>query len=184
VRVLAATNRPLEKLVQKGTFRRDLYYRINVVNLSLPRLKERREDIPLLIEHFIAKCNGVQNKQVQGVSDETLAILMRHDYPGNVRELENIIEHAFVLCRSGLIEPRHLPTNLTRDYFQQKDAGRASGTLSDLEAIHITDALRRHNGNRSAAARELGINPSTLYRKIKHLKLELPGRDGRFRSDA
>ncbi len=98
VRLIAATNKDLGKLVRKGVFREDLYYRIHVIRLALPNLRDRREDIPLLVEHFIAKFNRLQGKDVVGVSDEVLARLMDHDYPGNVRELENIIEHAFVLC--------------------------------------------------------------------------------------
>ena len=109
VRVIAATNKDLAKLVRKGTFRDDLFYRIQVVRIALPHLRDRREDIPLLIEHFIAKFNRLQGKDVVGVSDEVLARLMDYDYPGNVRELENIIEHAFVLCRGGLVELHHLP---------------------------------------------------------------------------
>jgi PAS domain S-box-containing protein len=171
VRVVAATHRDLEALVRAGDFRDDLYYRVNVVRLRLPPLRERREDIPLLVERFVTRFNRVQNKDVVGASEGALAVLMAHDYPGNVRELENIIEHAFVLCRGGLIEPQHLPPAL------QGASGARSGrlktglTLRELEAVHIAEALRRHDGNRAAAARELGVNPSTLFRKIKALGL-------------
>jgi PAS domain S-box-containing protein len=181
VRVIAATNKSLDTLVRKGTFRKDLFYRVNVVNLKLPRLKDRREDIPLLTEHFIAKCNSIQNKKIDGISDESLAILMRHDYPGNVRELENVIEHAFVLCRGSVIESSHLPSQLADGKPGAVSLVREGSTLLDMEAIHIIDALSRHAGNRTSAARELGIDSSTLYRKIKRLDLDPPLRDGRFR---
>ena len=174
VRVLAATNKDLSKLVRKGTFRQDLYYRINVIRLKLPELRDRREDVPLLVDRFISKFNRLQNKDVPGVSDDTLALLMEHDYPGNVRELENIVEHAFVLCRGGLIEPRHLPPALRPSSDSAIPRPKGPRTLKALEALHIIDAVRRHDGNRTAAAKELGINPSTLFRKIKALQLDVP----------
>jgi DNA-binding NtrC family response regulator len=104
---------------------------------------------------------------------------MRHDFPGNARELENIIEHAFVLCRGGLIELQHLPRELVDSVGPQSLRVRPGATLRSLEAFHISDALRRHGGNRKAAAEELGIHPSTLFRKIKALGIEAPQRDGR-----
>lgn len=179
VRVIAATNKNLSKLVLKGTFREDLYYRINVIQVELPKLRDRREDIPLLVEHFIAKFNRLQNKDIAGMSEQVMALLMDHDYPGNVRELENIIEHAFVLCRKGLIETRHLPPSFRGRENLRSSPGKRSVTLKALETIHIADAIRRHGGNRTAAAGELGINPSTLFRKIKSLGIELPDGDGR-----
>jgi PAS domain S-box-containing protein len=169
VRVLAATHRDLDVLVRAGQFRDDLYYRVNVVRLRLPPLRERREDIPLLVDRFITRFNRVQNKDVVGASDGAMSILMAHDYPGNVRELENIIEHAFVLCRGGLIEPQHLPPALQGTLGKVPRRFKTGLTLRELEAIHISDALRRHRGNRAAAARELGINASTLFRKLQKL---------------
>lgn len=179
VRVIAATNKNLSKLVLKGTFREDLYYRINVIQVELPKLRDRREDIPLLVEHFIAKFNRLQNKDIADMSEEVMALLMDHDYPGNVRELENIIEHAFVLCRKGLIETRHLPPSFRGRENLRSSLGKRGVTLKALEAIHIADAIRHHGGNRTAAAGELGINPSTLFRKIKSLGIKLPDGDGR-----
>jgi DNA-binding NtrC family response regulator len=175
VRVLAATNQDLAQLVQAGKFREDLFYRVHVVRLPLPRLRERREDIPLLIEHFIAKFNRLQNKDVVGVADEVLARLMEHDYPGNVRELENIIEHAFVLCRGGLIQVARLPPHIRGSSSPFVSLPEASGmTLQAIEQLLIRDALRRCEGNRTAAARQLGIDPSTLHRKIKALGIDIP----------
>ena len=181
VRVVAATNRSLDELVAEGVFRRDLYYRVNVVRLRLPELRDRREDIPLLLDHFVAKYNHLRSKEVVGGTDEVMALLMEYDFPGNVRELENVVEHAFVLCPGGLIERRHLPPEF-RDR-EPAGAGRGAGspTLRELEAMHIADAVRRHGGSRTAAARELGIAPSTLFRKVKALGIPLPTRDGRSR---
>jgi transcriptional regulator with PAS, ATPase and Fis domain len=174
VRVVTATNKDLRELVERGQFRRDLFYRINVVRVGLPPVRERREDVPLLVDRFVARFNRVQGKDIVGVSEAALAVLMAHDYPGNVRELENIIEHAFVLCRGGLIDVQHLPPTL-QPQGGRRGRGLKSGlTLRELEAIHIADALRRHKNNRAAAARELGINPSTLFRKLKALAIDAP----------
>lgn len=175
VRVVAATHEDLDELVHAGRFRDDLYYRINVVRLRLPPVRERREDIPLLIDRFVARFNRVQNKDVVGVSESALAALMAHHYPGNVRELENIIEHAFVLCRGGLIEVQHLPPALQSAGGARPRRLKTGLTLRELEALHIADALRRHKNNRAAAARELGINASTLFRKLKLLGLGSEG---------
>jgi len=181
VRVLAATHQDLAGLVQNGKFREDLFYRIHVVRLELPRLCERREDIPLLIEHFIAKFNRLQGKDVAGVADDVLARLMEYDFPGNVRELENVIEHAFVLCRGGLIQLSHLPPQL-RGPAETWSLSELSGlTLAATEQWLIRDALSRHQGNRTAAARQLGIDPSTLHRKIKSLGIDVPSPKSRKR---
>ncbi|HNQ89354.1 MAG TPA: sigma 54-interacting transcriptional regulator [Verrucomicrobiota bacterium] len=175
-RVIAATNKNLRQLVQEGRFREDLFYRVHVVRLELRPLRDRREDIPLLIEHFIARFNRLQGRDIAGVSDRVLARLMEHDFPGNVRELENAIEHAFVLCRGSLIEEQHLPPHLHGEATIEGARLPTGLTLAAMETLLLRDALRRHQGNRAAAARELGINPSTLFRKIKTLQLEAVGR--------
>lgn len=166
VRVLAATNKDLGQLVREGKFREDLFYRIRVIHLKIPALKERREDIPLLVDHLVAKFNRLQEKDITGISSQVLARLMEHNYPGNVRELENIIEQAFVLCRGGQIELEHLPVEL-----RPANAGPGKAmTATDMRAAQqrmIEAALSRNRGNRRKAARELGINPSTLYRRLK-----------------
>lgn len=169
VRIVAATHRPLAKLVRKGVFREDLFYRINVVRIELPALRDRREDIPLLIEHFVSKSNRLHGKGILGVSDEVLSHLMEYSFPGNVRELENIIEHAFVLCRGNLIEIEHLPPSVRGEEGFRNRSLRQGLTLREMERVLIQDALRRHRGHRTAAARELGIHPSTLFRKMKSL---------------
>jgi PAS domain S-box-containing protein len=168
VRVVAATNKNLNQLMEQGHFREDLYYRIHVIRIELPSLCGRREDLPLLIEHFIGRFNRLKGKDIAGVSDQVLARLMEHDFPGNIRELENIIEHAFVLCRGGVIEAQHLPPYLRGG--EVLPLGKAM-TLRSMEKLLIADALRRNGGNRHKAAKELGINPSTLFRKLKVLKL-------------
>jgi PAS domain S-box-containing protein len=173
VRILAATNKDLAHLVQEGRFREDLYYRINVIRLELPSLRDRREDIPLLVEHLVAKFNRLRGKDVAGVAEDVLALLMEHDWPGNIRELENVIEHAFVLCRGGLIQVNHLPPSL-RPKAAAGARWRPGMTLEAMERVLIADAVRRHGGNRKAAAAELGINPSTLFRKVKALGIDLP----------
>lgn len=175
VRVVAATNQDLNKLVREGIFREDLYYRIRVISLKLPGLSQRREDIPLLVDHLVSKFNGLQGKEIEGVSGEVMAQLMDYDYPGNVRELENIIEQAFVLCRGRLIEPHHLPAEL-RPSGAAGYGGSGPMSLRSMEKLLIGEALRRHKGSRSKAARQLGINPSTLYRKIKALEIDGVGR--------
>jgi PAS domain S-box-containing protein len=179
VRVIAATNKNLNDLVADGKFRRDLYYRINVVRLKLPPLRDRKEDIPLLIDHFIEKMNLIRGKSITGVDEETLQILMCHDYPGNIRELENIIEHAFVLCSSGPIQARHLPSGFIRRPLPPDEHASLAHTLDSTEAVAIMNALKYHNYNRLAAARALGMHKSTLFRKIKRLGIVLPKIDGR-----
>lgn len=172
-RVIAATNKDLQELVESGLFRKDLFYRVNVVRFRLPPLHERREDIPLLVDHFIHRFNTLYGKSICCVSNEVMTELMTYDFPGNIRELENAIEHSFVLCQGQMIQKKDLP-----DAFHGRDAadkGRGGDfrTLKQMEAVMIEQALRRNDGNRAAAARELDINPSTLFRKLKTLGFDL-----------
>ena len=178
-RVIAATNRDLAALVQEGTFRQDLYYRIQVMKLEMPPLRRRREDIPLLVQHFITVFNGLQGKHVSGVSPEVLGVLTAHDYPGNVRELQNIIEHAFVLLGEGQIELMHLPRELVPVSLHGTGGRKMIETARALEGQAIREALERNGGNRLAAARDLGMHKSTFFRKVRLLGIELPERDGR-----
>ncbi|WP_310600319.1 sigma 54-interacting transcriptional regulator [Desulfobulbus sp.] len=182
VRILAATNRDLAAMVDQEAFRRDLFYRINIVRVVLPPLRQRKEDIPLLVDHFIDKINRLRSKAVSGMEPAALQRLMAHDYPGNIRELENIIEHAFVLCAQGWIGLHHLPPFLEtkQPHHPQPLAASSLRTRqqnAEAEAIH--DALVRNHYNRLAAARELGMHKSTLFRKLKKLHIELPATDGR-----
>jgi PAS domain S-box-containing protein len=181
VRVIAATHRDLTALIRKGAFREDLFYRLNVVNLDLPPLRKRKEDVPLLVEHFVTRFNRRQGKSVTGVAPDVLALLMAHDYPGNVRELENIIERAFVLCGSGRIERVHLPPELTgQPVAAPTPAGDTiAAQTRTAEAQAIRAALDGCGLNRLAAARALGLHKSTLFRKIKALGIEIPDQDGR-----
>ena len=172
VRVIAATNRDLKALVREKAFREDLYYRVNVIRISLPPLRERRGDIPLLVEHFISKFNALEGKNVAGVSQRALLLIMRHDYPGNVRELENVVEHAFVLCPGGLIDVDHLPAELRRPDSTGMERRIGTVTLREMEALHIAETLARHDGNRDAAAKALGIHRATLFRKLKSLGID------------
>lgn len=183
VRVLAATNRNLETLVKEGKFREDLYYRICVVKLALPGLRQRRDDIPLLVNHIVAKFNRLKNKNIVGVSGDVMLRLIEYDYPGNIRELENIIERAFVLCRGSVIETRHLPSELRIDEAPNRPGNDDPATLLEMERALIADALQRHVGNRKRAAEELGVNASTLYRKLKSLNIDKPPTDGRHKSN-
>ena len=171
VRIVTATNRDLSKLVREGRFREDLYYRIRVIRLTLPSLSQRREDVPLLVDHFVEKFNRLQSKDIEGVSEEVMAQLMEYEYPGNIRELENIIEQAFVLCRGRLIELHHLPAELRPSGTSGFD-GSNPMSLQTMERLLIVEALRRCKGSRTRAAKQLGINPSTLYRKLKILKID------------
>jgi PAS domain S-box-containing protein len=180
VRVIAATNKDLAEQVDKGLFRQDLFYRINVVRLNLPPLRERPEDIAALIKHFIERFNRLQGRMVSGISQEALSILMFHDYPGNIRELENIIEHALVLCPEGEIGLHCLPENLKKLSAPPLPAG-INAALKLTESQVIRDALKRNQFNRLATARELGMHKSTLFRKIKQLNIQLPKTDGRNR---
>jgi PAS domain S-box-containing protein len=187
VRVIAATNRDLSQMVGDGMFRRDLFYRINIIHLHLPPLRERREDIPLLIERVIPRMNRLKGKAVSGIDNEALALLMSHDYPGNIRELENIIEHAFVLCGDGTIGVRHLPAGIvTVAKARRGERPAVTGEVPSLEkAIRSTEAgiileaLKRNDYNRRATAEELGMHKTTLYRRLRILGIELPDRDGR-----
>lgn len=170
VRVIAATNRDLTTLLSQGTFREDLYYRLNVVRIELPPLSQRREDIPYLIDHFIRQFNLKTGKHIQSVSAEVMNLFMKHSFPGNVRELENMIEYAFVLCRGPQIVSRHLP----QDFFlgTAKHEGQTinrSHRLAEAEEEVIRTMLAKYKGNRAKAAHDLGIHPTTLWRKMKRL---------------
>lgn len=177
VRIVTATNRDLEQLVRQKKFREDLYYRINVVAIDLPPLRDRKDDVPLLVDHFVAHFDRLQGKAIEGVSPEVLGVLMNHDFPGNVRELENVIEHAFALCQTALITLEHLPAHMIPDEVTRPIRG--GSTLQQAEANAIFEALQRNNWNRLSAADELGIHKTTLWRKIRKLSIELPDRDGR-----
>ncbi len=178
VRIIASTNRELTREVEQGNFRTDLFYRLNVLKLRIPNLSERREDIPILIDHFVEKMSRKLGKDIDGVSDEVMDRLMRYDYTGNVRELENIIEHGAVLCRSGWITPRDLPREI---FDAPPPAGTPTETTApasvdprgcreatdDAEKRIIIETLDRLGGSRVQTARALDLDKSTLWRKMK-----------------
>ncbi len=180
-RIIAATNKGLAELVREGRFRQDLYYRINVVRLELPPLRKRKEDIPLLVERFIHRFNQTQGRTVTGVSQDAMTLLMAHDYPGNIRELENIIEHAFVVCPKAVIGPSCLPDTLQAIHTPvlSTTAGKLDSTLRETEARTILKALDQCKGNRNKTAQALGMHKSTLFRKMHALGIVPPRRDGR-----
>ena len=172
VRVIAATNQNLEKLVKDGKFREDLYYRINVIRITLPPLRERKEDIPLLVDHFIDRFNRLKNKLITGIAPDALAILMNHDFPGNIRELENIIERAFVMTRGAIIQATAFPDNLQPDKTASEMV--SGNSLEDIEAAYITEVLRKNRWNRQKTAEAMGMHKTTLWRKIKKLGITIP----------
>jgi PAS domain S-box-containing protein len=167
-RILAATNADLEQAIERGVFREDLFFRINVVELKIPPLMERPEDIPLLADHFLKKFRKKTRKGIARLSPEALGMLRRYSFPGNVRELENAIEHAFVMCHSDTIEPEHLPVSIMRR--SAVVSGVSPGTRNEKDVI--AEALRRNHGNRAKTARELGIHRTTLWRKAKMYGLD------------
>lgn len=163
VRIVAATNKNLEEMTRDGRFREDLFYRLNVISISLPPLREKREDIPLLVNHFIEKYNIENRKQVEEIEEDALNILANYSYPGNIRELENIIEHAIVVSKGNLLKEEHLPA-----YLKAKKASfREELSLEELEGIHISKILEKYNFNIMKSAEILGIDRATLYRKME-----------------
>jgi len=168
-RIIAATNSDLKHEIEMGRFREDLYYRINVMNIKIPPLKERPEDIPLLVEHFLKVYRKKNKNIVEKISPEALHILKKYSFPGNVRELENAIQHTFVMCRNGVILPEHLPETILDENVIQVDVMQNLKSEKEL----IIESLKRNNGNKSKAAVELGMHRSTLWRKIKELRVNL-----------
>ncbi len=182
VRIIAATNKDLLEMVHDKKFRQDLFYRINIMRIEIPPLRKRMEDVPILLEHFIDKLNRIRGKSISGIDPSALEILMSYPFPGNIRELENIIEHAFVLCAEGPILLHHFPRNLTQKSISMLNG--CEGSMDRLKAAEIRiimEALKNNNYNRSAAAKALGIHKSTLFRKFRKLGIRLPEIDGRSR---
>jgi two-component system response regulator HydG len=188
-RIVAATNRDLAVMVEKGTFRKDLFYRLNVVNLRLPSLRDRREDIPLLAAHFLDRISREHGTKFT-LSDEALRTMMRHDWPGNVRELENSVERACALSSGPVLHLGDLPTQLQQQGLEARrmatEASEPAGeggvapevkTLADLEREAILGAIRILNGDKLRAAKLLGIGKTTLYRKLKEYGIADPLRE-------
>jgi PAS domain S-box-containing protein len=171
VRILAATNKNLKEKVAIGGFREDLYYRLRVLEIALPPLRERREDIPLLVDHFVTNFAKKQIKEINGVSEDAMAVFMNHSWPGNIRELENAIEHAIVLCPDKIIEVEHLPNDIDGIYSTHPKS-RLRKSFDNPEIIF--QALHNTGWNKAKASRILGISRPTLYRKIKEFQLSDP----------
>jgi len=168
VRIVAASNEDLNALVRAGTFRQDLYYRLNVVKIDLPALRERMPDIPLLVDHFIRRFNLRKDRDIQGMTAAALDRLMRHPFPGNIRELENIIEYAFIRCKGSVIDLDHLPPDLLPPPNSRADQ-LSDGQRHEAETIRAM--LQRYPESRPAAARALGMSRTTLWRKMKRYGL-------------
>lgn len=166
VRIVAATNKDLKQEVEMGTFREDLYYRLNTIMITLPPLRERKEDIPLLCRHFLADCRSRMGKVIKGISPEAMQELMDYDWPGNVRELRSLVERAFILTQDNLIKPKDLPFSI------QKSPEKAISTLAEHEKQIILKALEGSSWNKNKASRQLGISRATLYNKIKRYGIE------------
>jgi len=171
VRILSASNRNLEKMVEKGQFREDLYYRLNVFRIQLPELKDRRIDLPILIDHILRHLCVAKDLRPPEISESVMEILLNYNYPGNVRELENILEHALIVSQEDTIQPKHLP-----DYLQQRtahreippdDRGRYAETSDNGERKKIIAMLQQHNWHRTKTARGLGMDRTTLWRKMR-----------------
>jgi two-component system response regulator HydG len=171
VRLIAATNRDLQEAIQQGEFRSDLYYRLNVIPVHMPALREHPEDIPVMAQHFLASYAARLGREIEGFSEEALGALVRYNWPGNVRELQNVIERIVVLNRGSLVQMPDLPANL-REALTEMVFRDMPGTLQDVERVRIADALRESNGNKKLAASRLGIHRSTLYAKIRRYRLD------------
>ncbi len=167
VRILAATNKNLKKLVEQGKFREDLYYRLNVVTIALPPLRDRLQDIPILVDHFLGKYGTIGSKNVTNVSSPAMALLMQHDWPGNVRELEHSIEHAIVLAGQSTIMPQDLPDTIGTSSSTKPVPVNGWKTLEQLEREHILRVLEAHHGDEARAAEVLGVHRKTIQRKLK-----------------
>jgi PAS domain S-box-containing protein len=174
VRIISATNRQLRTLVDQGLFREDLYYRLNVMRIELPLLKDRRGDLPLLIRHIARNLCAARGVTPPAISKAALQILLNYDYPGNVRELENILEHALILCREAVIHPDHLPDYVrhTKPIGEKPQARIVPAASPTPEHQRILDALEKTGGHRRKAARELGMERTTLWRKMKKYQIQ------------
>jgi transcriptional regulator with PAS, ATPase and Fis domain len=169
VRIIAATNQSLSCRIQNRLFREDLYYRLNVMGIHMPPLRERTEDIPVLVEHFLNRLNGKLAKSIHAVSDEVLVAFLVYSWPGNIRELSHVLERACIVCQNTVIDLHHLPPEL------QKNNSRStlpSGGQSVDSAAVLLDVLGRTGGNKASAARALGINRKTLYRHLKKYHID------------
>jgi two-component system response regulator HydG len=173
VRIISATNKDLQSLVKKGAFRNDLYFRINVIPIRLPALRERGEDIPLLADAFFKRVQLKSKKPILGISNEAMSLLISYDWPGNVRELRSAFEYAFVTCHECLIQASHLPPNIARVQEQLHEPQRLFAGIAEIQKRELVEALRKSGGNQTKAARLLGISRVTVWSRIKKLKIDV-----------
>jgi PAS domain S-box-containing protein len=176
VRIISATHRDLQSRVESGDFREDLYYRLNVITINIPPLRERPEDISLLIQHFLDHFSKIRGRSIAGLTYSALETLLNHDYPGNVRELQNVVEHAVVICKTAHLGPECLPAYLrTKPHLKRrprlKKGATGRDTVQEFEQELILETLRRHSGKVKEAAQELGMHRATLWRKIRAAKI-------------
>ncbi len=175
-RVIAATNRKLDEEIANGRFREDLFYRLNVILLDIPPLRERKEDVPLLSGYFLERYSKKTGKSIKGFTPEAQTLLMRHDYPGNVRELESAVQRAVTMSDSSIITPSDLPPTLSQPRMLAgggpRDSGKDHWSLEEVEREHIVRVLARHKGNLVHTATQLGISRTTLWRKMKRYNIE------------
>lgn len=183
IRVIASTNRSLESMVKEGEFREDLYYRLRVIVIEIPPLRERPADIPLLIDHFVTEDVKAMGKEIPGATSDFMAILLNYEYPGNIRELKNIIEHAVTIHREGMLDKSHLPLYLSKIYNKARspDSPGLKESFSFMEKNRILDTLKTFRWNRHETARALKMNRTTLWRKMKKYNLIAPAANNRPR---
>ncbi|RMD60079.1 sigma-54-dependent Fis family transcriptional regulator [Candidatus Parcubacteria bacterium] len=172
IRLIAATNKDLEADVKRGTFREDLFYRINVIPIHVPPLRERKGDIELLTEYLVAKYSGKMRKTVTTVSKRALAMMMNYEWPGNVRELENVIQRAVALATTDEIEPNLLPGELSSSLNRARHSKTKTARLAQVERETILKTLEQMQGNKKRTAEVLGISKATLWRKLKYISDE------------
>lgn len=172
VRIIASSNKDLEKEVKMGRFREDLFYRLNVITICLPKLKERKEDIPLLVDHMLTKYGFESGRGKKSMSQDALDLLLKYDWPGNIRELENTIERLVILCKDRVIRLEYLPQNIKKEPKEELSIFVPDKPLEEIERQYIHDVLKKHNWNKSKSAKTLGIERRTLYNKIDKYKLK------------
>jgi len=173
IRIISATNKDLKRLVEKGAFREDLFYRINVIPIIVPPLRERVGDIPLLAEYFLGTIRMKTGKDIQGISSEAMRHLSEYHWPGNVRELKSAFEYAFVVCHESMIQPSHLPPNISGEQKVRKTTGSLPHSKDQIKKTELIDALRKAEGNQSEAARLLGISRVTVWSRIKKYNIDV-----------
>lgn len=172
VRIISATNKNLPGLVEKGTFRKDFYFRINVIPIYLPPLRDRAQDIPLLAESFFRKISLKNGKSIEGISSSTMEVLMKYSWPGNIRELKSAFEYAFVTCQDQLVQPHHLPPDILKEENVTLDEKVAAPTKREIWKQQLIDALARAKGNQSVAAEILGVSRVTIWNRMKRFDIK------------